>query len=142
MLHGLCLSRFCMFSGEIVSISCLALVGLQSIVMSVGEAAEFMMKSVHVTRYWQQKVADPNFHPGFVLLTNHFVEIQYPIGSWGGARTFRHEERERFLLHFSIFCKTLDAPQITALEVTTSLSCSISCGCTQFCLVMHRCWCI
>jgi len=43
--------------------------------------------------------------------------IDLLLDTWGGGRHYRFSENERFLVHFAIYCKTLESSQITALEV-------------------------
>jgi transposase len=79
--------------------------GAQSIAMSLQEAADFMLTNLHVARYWRRKVTDRDYH----------------ADTWGGARTYRFSENDRFLLHFAVYSKTLETPTITALEMLVYL---------------------
>lgn len=112
-------------SGFLSCNPCHVLVGFQSSAMSIEEAAAFMLRNLHVARYWQRKVGNADFHPGDTPSAFHFNTCLTDVpcsDTWGGARHYRFSENTRFLLHFAIYCRTLESPQITALEVSVHLN--------------------
>lgn len=103
--------------------------GAQSIAMSLQEAADFMLTNLHVARYWRRKVTDRDYHAGSSVLCTMQCSLcgvsrvfsfwlSLCVDTWGGARTYRFSENDRFLLHFAVYSKTLETPTITALEVS------------------------
>jgi len=51
-------------------------VGTRSLTHSVRESADFLFKSLHVARYWKQKVINPEFHPGTCRCTPSFSSLK------------------------------------------------------------------
>lgn len=80
-----------------------------------------MLKSLWCTRYWRQKFVDPEFHGGLdsLCLTHHrFVDFDFFwVRDVGWPATLGLDENTRFMIHFAVYVKTLEAPQITAREV-------------------------